>query len=212
MSTVRASSVLLAVLAVAGCVTPPPAGPSVVALPGQGKDLQAFQQDDVACRQYATARNGYADPGQAATQSAVGSAAAGTALGAVAGVLIGAATGNPGAGAAIGAGSGLVGGSVVGADNAVVASGAVQTGYDVGYTQCMVARGNTVQPTPVAGYGYPAYGYAYPAPAYYGPAYYGPAYYGPAYAVGPTLAIGIGGGWGGGWHRGWGGWHHGWRH
>ena len=58
-----------------------------------------------------------------------------------------------------------------------------------------------VAPAPY--YAAPAY---YPPPGYYGPAYYGPAYYGPAYYpprayyYGPSLGIGIYGGWRGG-HR-----------
>ena len=70
------------VLALSGCVVPPPTGPLVAAMPGQGKSLEAFQQDDMACRQYGWQQTGGASPGAAASQSAVGSAVAGTALGA----------------------------------------------------------------------------------------------------------------------------------
>jgi hypothetical protein len=211
---------LCAILALGGCAVPPPVGPTVMALPGKGKDFAAFQQDDIACRQYASAQIGYGSPAQAATQSAVGSAVLGTALGAAAGAAIGAAAGNPAAGAAIGAGSGLVMGSAVGAGAAAASGGAVQQRYDIGYAQCMVARGDTIQPPPTAaaGYGYPypysPYAYpAYPAPYYYPGYYYGPypAYYGAPYAS--SIAIGIGTwGWGGGWHGGWygQGWHGGW--
>ena len=52
-----------------------------MALPGQGKNLEAFQQDDAVCRQYAWQQTGGAAPGAAASQSAVGSAVVGTALG-----------------------------------------------------------------------------------------------------------------------------------
>ena len=194
-------------LGLAGCVAPPPAGPSVMALPGAGKDFQVFQQDDLLCRQYAAGQTGYANPSQAATQSAVGSAVVGTAVGAAAGALIGAAAGNPGAGAAIGAGSGLLVGSAAGAGNAYTSAGNVQAGYDIGYAQCMVAHGDTVQPAPTAYAGYPAYPYGYPYPAY---GYPYPAY--GAYVAAPTVVIGGGWGWGGGWgYRGWGGgWRGGW--
>ena len=194
-------------LVVGGCAVVPPSGPTVMALPGQGKTLAAFQQDDYTCRGYAQQQTGII-PAQAAGNAAVGSAIVGTALGAAAGAAIGAAAGNPGAGAAIGAATGLVGGTAVGANNAAATQAGVQQRYDIAYTQCMYAHGNSVQSPPpaYAGYGYPAYGgypYAYPA--------YGYGYYGPSFAIG----FGGGGGWGGwgGWHGGWGGWHGGgWHH
>jgi hypothetical protein len=43
-------------LLAAGCATVPPSGPSVLALPPQGKDLTQFQREDVACREYAATR------------------------------------------------------------------------------------------------------------------------------------------------------------
>src|SRR4051794_24993429 len=133
-----------ALLALGACTVPPPAGPSVMALPGQGKDFAVFQQDDMACREFAWQQTGGASPSAAASQSAAGSAAVGTVLGAAAGAAIGAAAGNPGAGAAIGAGTGLLAGSAVGANNAAATYGSVQQYYDVSYSQCMIAHGNTV--------------------------------------------------------------------
>ena len=145
-------------LVATACAVPPPAGPSVMALPGQGKNFEAFQQDDVACRQYAWQQTGGAAPGAAASQSAVGSAVVGTALGAAAGAAIGAASGAAGAGAAIGAGAGLLAGSAVGANNAAATYGGVQQLYDISYTQCMTAQGNSVQAPPTyAAYPYPSY-------------------------------------------------------
>ena len=166
-------------------------------LPGQGKNFEAFQQDDFACRQYAWQQTGGASPGAAASQSAVGSAVAGTALGAAAGAAIGAASGAAGAGAAIGAGAGLLAGSAVGANNAAAAYGGVQQLYDVSYAQCMTAHGNTVQPPPTATppirtplilirLPLPAIRIPYPYPGYYGPALFA-----------PSIALGFGGGWGG---------------
>jgi Glycine-zipper domain len=195
--------VLAAPLAFGACAVAPPQGPSVLALPAQGKGFAQFQSDDANCRNYSAQQIGYADPNDTATRSAVGSAAIGTAVGAAAGAAIGAAAGNAGAGAAIGAGSGLLVGGGIGANNAYASTASLQQRYDIAYTQCMYANGNTVQASaPLGGpsyAGYPAYGYAYPYP-YYGP-YYG----------GSTIALGFGGGWGGGWHRHWhrGGW--GWR-
>src|SRR5579883_1514816 len=125
-----------ATLALSACTVPPPTGPSVMALPGQGKSFEAFQQDDMACRQYAGQQTGGASPAEAANQSAAGSAAAGTLLGAATGAAIGAASGAPGIGAAVGAGAGLLAGSAIGANNAAAAYGGVQGAYDVSYTQC----------------------------------------------------------------------------
>ncbi len=166
------------VLFVGACAVAPP-GPTVVGIPGPGKSLAAFQQDDLACRNYAAAQTGYANPAQAATQSAVGSAAVGTALGAAAGALLGAASGHPGVGAAIGAGSGLLLGSAVGANNANASAGSIQGAYNAGYTQCMVSRGDTVERPPAYAAAYPVYPYPYAYPVY--PAYpaYGPVYAGP---------------------------------
>src|SRR3954447_24284376 len=80
------------------CTVAPPAGPSVMAMPGQGKSFEAFQQDDGTCRQYAWQQTGGASRADAATQSAVGSAVVGTALGAAAGAAIGSLGGAAGAG------------------------------------------------------------------------------------------------------------------
>jgi hypothetical protein len=186
-------------LALAACVVPPPAGPSVMALPGKDKSFEAFQQDDGVCRQYAFQQNGGVEPANAATQSAVGSAVVGTALGAAAGAAIGSVTGQMGAGAAIGGATGLVAGSAVGAGNAQVSAAELQRRYDMIYTQCMYSKGDTVQSAPAYG-GYPASGpyaaYPYPGPYYY------PA---PGYYYGPGVVID------GGWGWGWGGWHGGWR-
>ena len=182
---------LAPVLALGACAVAPPSGPTVMALPGQGKSFEAFQQDDYACRQYAFAQTGGASPAQAATNSAVGSAVVGTALGAAAGAALGSVGGAMGAGAAIGGATGLLAGSAIGSNNAQASAGGLQAHYDTAYTQCMYAHGDSVQPAPgsYAGYpGYPAYGY--PVPAY-------------PYAYGPSVSIGIGTGWGWGHHHRW---------
>ena len=191
----RAISALgvVSVLAVSACAVAPQ-GPTVMALPQQGKPFEVFQQDDATCRGYATQQTGGANAQQAANNSAVGSAVVGTALGAAAGAAIGSVGGAAGAGAAIGGATGLLAGSAVGANNAAYAGGNVQAQYDTAYTQCMYAKGNTVRSAPsgyAGGYGYPP-GYAYPYP------YYGPGYYG-----GPAVVVGGGWGYGGGWHRHW---------
>jgi hypothetical protein len=142
----------------------PPTGPSVVALPGANTSFEAFQAADAACRQYAAAQIGPSSPAQAANESAVNSAALGTALGALAGAALGAAAGDPAAGAAIGAGGGLLVGGVSGVDAARASSAGLQRRYDIGYIQCMAAKGQNIQNAFVAS----AFG-AYPvfvAPSY----------------------------------------------
>jgi hypothetical protein len=188
-------SAALALLGLGACAVAPPTGPTLVATPPQGKDLARFQQEDFGCRSYASAQIGGGSPAQAANQSAVGSAAIGTALGAAAGALLGAAGGSAGTGAAIGAGSGLLLGSAVGANNAQASAGGLQGAYDTAYAQCMASNGNTVQaPPPAVVAAAPAYPGPYTAWPY---GYYAPAY--PAPSV--SLGFGFGTGWG---HRPWG--------
>ncbi len=182
---------IMGALALTGCVVPPPAGPSVVGLPGQGKTLAQFQTDDVNCRQYAASRIDYAGAA-AAGNSAVGSAAVGTVVGAAAGAAIGAAAGNPGLGAAVGGGTGLAVGAGAGSANAAFAGGDLQQAYDISYTQCLYGNGEQVVSQPP---GYATYAAAYP---YYGYPYYGYGYpfYGPGF-YGPALEFRFGGGYGG---------------
>ncbi len=182
---------IASVLALGACAVQPPAGPGVMALPGAGKDFGAFQQDDATCRQYANYQSGGDASAQAATNNAVGTAVAGTAIGAGLGAALGSLSGQMGAGAAVGGVAGALVGGSAGASNAQVSSGNIQQRYDIAYTQCMYAHGDSVQ-SPPGGYR-PGYVAGYPAP-------YGYGYYGPAVVVG--------GGWG--WGGGWGG--RGWRH
>lgn len=192
------STGLASTLALAGCAVAPPTGPSVMALPQQGKSFEAFQQDDVSCRQFATQQTGGASSAQAASNSAVGSTLLGTALGAGAGAALGSVGGAVGTGAAIGGAFGLLAGSAVGAGNAQAAGANVQQRYDTAYTQCMYSKGDTVQ-SPPSGYAYAApYGYPAAYPPYPYPYAYGPYPYGPQ--------IVVGGGWGWGWRGR--GWHH----
>jgi hypothetical protein len=191
MSSTLRVAVLLGTLALGACAVGPPAGPTVAALPGKEKSLEAFQQDDAACRAYAAQTLGGVSPADAANQSMANSAVAGTLLGAAAGAAIGAAAGNPAAGAAIGAGSGLLLGSASGAGAADYSAASVQRGYDISYSQCMTARGDQVAsgvapapgPYPAGPYPYPAYAYA-PYPYYY------PPY--PYYYPGPFIGVGFG--------------------
>lgn len=137
----KAVSVVL-VLTASGCASLPN-GPSVMVLPGTGMAFEQFRNDDAVCQQYAYFQVGGTSPNQAAVNSGVTSAAAGTALGAAAGAAIGG-----GGGAAIGAGSGLVAGSMVGTGAAGSSMQATQQRYDAAYIQCMYAKGHRV---PVSG-------------------------------------------------------------
>src|SRR5260221_14704741 len=104
MRPIRCAAAIVGALALAGCAVAPPTGPDVMVLPGKDKSFEAFQADDAACRQYASAQIGYASPAEAATESGVGSTALGTVLGAAAGSALGAAPRHPAAGAPTGAG------------------------------------------------------------------------------------------------------------
>ncbi|MBP1687685.1 MAG: hypothetical protein H6Q33_3828 [Deltaproteobacteria bacterium] len=135
-------SAITALALLAGCVTVP-TGPSVMVLPGSGKDFTQFQGDDAVCRYWAVQQTG-TTTNKAATDSAVTSAAVGTVVGAAAGAAIGAAYGDPAMGAAAGSGVGLAGGTVVGTDRAAGSQYEAQRRYDMAYIQCMYAKGHQV--------------------------------------------------------------------
>ncbi len=193
MRKLGAIALLAGSVALSACVVEPPTGPEVVAMPGQGKSLPQFQNEDYTCRDYAARQIGYASPAHAANQSALGSAAIGTVLGAAAGAALGAASGSAGTGAAIGAGSGLLLGSMVGAGNANASSQGLQQRYDVAYAQCMTTQGNQIQAPPPPPP--PVYVVDPTPPPYY---YYPQPYYGPPPGVIFEGHFGHGGG-----HRGW---------
>ena len=151
---------LTAVLLLSACVTIP-TGPSVMVLPGDGKNFDQFQMDDGACRQWATQQTGTTTQ-QAANESGATSAVVGTVVGAALGAAIGAAAGNPAMGAAVGAGAGLFGGTAAGANNAYISAEIAQRRYDHAYIQCMYAKGNQV---PFSGRTRPSYGPPAAAPA-----------------------------------------------
>jgi uncharacterized protein YcfJ len=130
---------LIASLSFLGACSVMPAGPSVMALPGTGKTFDQFRADDNSCRQFAFQQVGGVSTNQAATASALGSAAVGTALGAAAGAAF-----NGGSGAAVGAGAGLLAGSVFGAGAAQSSAYDVQRRYDYAYLQCMYASGDRI--------------------------------------------------------------------
>ncbi len=131
-----------ALLLLAGCASVP-SGPSVMALPGSGKNFEQFRSDDAECRQFAQYQIGGTDAQHAGVDAGVRSAAIGTVVGAVAGAALG---GRDSAGA--GAATGLVVGSMAGAGAAQGSTYATQRNYDNAYVQCMYAKGHQV---PVSG-------------------------------------------------------------
>jgi Glycine-zipper domain len=130
-----------ALLALGACVTMPN-GPSVMTLPGTGKNFDQFRTDDASCKQYAAEQLG-ASPQQAADDSAARSAVVGTVIGAVAGAVI-----DGSRGAATGAGAGLLMGSAAGAGAADATGHGAQRRYDNAFIQCMYAKGHRV---PISG-------------------------------------------------------------
>jgi len=169
MSPILKSSALVAgVLALSACTTLP-TGPSVMALPGSGKNFDQFRVDDVDCRQYAQYQMGGESANSNAVDSGVRSAAIGTAVGALAGVAIG---GSRGAG--VGAGVGLLTGSAAGANAASASGYGTQRHYDAAYQQCMYAKGNQI---PVQGrFATPQYHQQAPSYQNQPPAQYAPQY------------------------------------
>lgn len=125
-----------------GCATVP-TGPSMLVLPGYGKDFDQFMTDDAVCRSWALQQTG-TTPNQASTQAAVQGAAVGTVVGAATGAAVGAAYGEPATGAAVGSGVGLLGGTAAGAEHGTAAGWTVQRRYDIAYMQCMYAKGNQI--------------------------------------------------------------------
>ena len=134
-------------LLLSGCVRVP-TGPTVMVLPGKGKDFEQFRGDDMVCRQWAAHQTGAA--AQSSNDAAVGSAAAGTLLGAATGAAIGAAAGDPGTGAAVGSAFGLLAGSNIGAEQAAGDQWSLQRRYNIAYIQCMYSKGHQVPVPPGA--------------------------------------------------------------
>jgi len=120
-----------------------PTGPSVMTLPGTGKSFDQFRQDDNECRDYAYQQIGGQTPQQSSRTSGIGSTAIGAGLGAVSGVAIAGAEG-----AAIGSGVGLLVGALMGLSSGTSSGYESQQRYDIGYIQCMYAKGHRV---PVSG-------------------------------------------------------------
>ena len=137
-----AFAALSMLLALGACVSMP-SGPSILVLPGTGKNFDQFRFDETDCRSYASALLGGKDANSAAAEAGLKSAAVGTAIGAVAGAAIGGRSG-----AAVGAGGGALVGGAAGTGAASTSQYGLQRRYDNAYIQCMYAKGHRV---PVAG-------------------------------------------------------------
>lgn len=135
--------ILVLTATLTACATNP-TGPSNLALPGTGKDFNAFRTDDLSCRDFALSQIG----GKSVNAQYNASLATTTAVGTAIGAAIGAATGG-GHGAAVGAGVGALAGSAVGANNAAVSGMNAQDKYDNAYYQCMYAAGHRI-PVPAS--------------------------------------------------------------
>jgi uncharacterized protein YcfJ len=134
MKTATAIVVVLASLS--GCVSPP-IGPTVTVLPAPGKPFERFAEEDAYCKDFA--RQQIALASDQANGQLVGGAIIGTLLGAGFGAAVGG-----GRGAAIGAASGTLIGTGVGSSGAAWTEMTAQQRYNVGYMQCMYAKGNQV--------------------------------------------------------------------
>jgi hypothetical protein len=127
---------LTAVLLTSGCATTP-MGPMVRVMPASNKPFEVFAQEQADCERYASDQ--IAGEARMANNHALGT----TALGAVLGLGVGAATGS-GRAAAVGAATGGALGAAVGASRSDYAGMGLQRRYDIAYSQCMYAKGNTV--------------------------------------------------------------------
>lgn len=130
-------------LLLGACTTTPPNEPSVMVLPGNGKSFEQFRSDNETCKQFAYGQVSGRTAEGTGFASGVRSAAVGTVLGAAAG-----AAADGGRGASVGAGAGLALGGLSGAGAAETSGARLQQRYDIGYQQCMYAKGHRI---PMAG-------------------------------------------------------------
>jgi hypothetical protein len=132
----KSLAVLGAALLLTGCATAP-SGPMVRTMPAPNKPFEVFAQEQSDCEHYAS------DQVTGATQAANDRALSATALGAVLGLGIGAATGS-GRAATLGAATGGAIGATVGANQSAYAGYSLQRRHDIAYSQCMYAKGNYI--------------------------------------------------------------------
>lgn len=136
MRSPKLPAVLIGALLTASCATQP-TGPMVRVMPGPNKPFDVFVHEKTVCEDYA--HDQVAGGAQAANNRALGA----TALGAVLGLGVGAATGS-GRAATTGAVAGGAIGAAVGSDQSSHAGYSLQRRYDIAYSQCMYAKGNEV--------------------------------------------------------------------
>lgn len=136
MRNCRSLAAITAALLTAGCATTP-TGPMVRVMPPPNKPFEVFAQEQIDCEHYASDQ--VAGAAHAANNQALGA----TALGAVLGLGVGAATGS-GRAAIVGAATGGAIGTAVGANQSTYAGLCLQRRYDIAYSQCMYAKGNYV--------------------------------------------------------------------
>lgn len=125
-------------LLLAACASTP-MGPTVQALPAKGKSFDQFQMEQYTCKQYADDQ--IREQADRANSTGLLEGVGGTILGAGLGAAIGG-----GHGAAIGAAGGAVAGTAVGAGTSSNEQHGIQQQYNNAYVQCMVAKGNKIQP------------------------------------------------------------------
>lgn len=142
---VAAATAVVGSLLAACANVPRQISPTVLALPAHGEKFAVFEQHDRTCRQYASTEVGAQSPGGVAEHSAAAGAVAGAGVGAVAGALLGSASGNAGHGAAVGAGTGLLTGLLLGSAKGGASAAAIQSRYNMSYTQCMVGHGERIE-------------------------------------------------------------------
>jgi outer membrane lipoprotein SlyB len=137
MKSFKSIALCSTALLLAACASTP-MGPTVRALPAQGKPFEQFQMEQASCKQYADEQV----RGQAESANTTGilEGVGGTVLGAGLGAALGG-----GHGAAVGAAAGAVGGTAVGASTSGHQQRGIQQQYNDPYLQCMVAKGNQIE-------------------------------------------------------------------
>jgi hypothetical protein len=187
VATVRRLLPFGVALMLGACASEPTPNPDAIIVPGPGKDVAAFQQDDVICRSHASAGTGYGDLSQRPAVSAPAPGSAGTAPAPGTLAPTAAPATLPLAGTGLPQPAGATASALPGAGVAMANNPAASrteppevTGSNaVGYLQCMAARGDMVQsqlPYANAGdwydYPYPPYFYDYPY-GFYGAGFIG---------------------------------------
>jgi len=172
-------------LMLGACASGSPPNPAAIIVPGPGKDITAFQQDDVICRSHAATGTGYGDLSQRPTVSAPAPGSATPTPGPLAPMGPPAAVPLAGTGAPqpTGATAPALPSAGVAMTNNPAASSTeppeVTGSNAVGYLQCMAARGDMVRSQPLYAGAGDWYGYPYPPNFYdYPYGFYGAGFIG----------------------------------